>query len=314
MAARMVGEYRAFSSSANLGSGFDAVAVALDAFYDQVRISLQEGRREVVVESVEGPEAEGVDARENTAVYAGMSLLEGEGLNYSVRVRVWKGIPLSAGLGGSGATAAAVVAGINDLLGLKLSPEALVYYAGEGERASAGSPHYDNVAASLLGGLAIVSRTRRGLKVLTLPVKASFVLGIPVERGVASRKTEAMRRLLPKSVPFEDFATEKGLLALLVGGLATGDLEAAGLGMDDLVVTGARSPHVPCFRELREEAYVAGALGLAISGAGPTVIALTRGEEEQHSIVEAFKRAYSQCGVRAVTRVARTASGVARVP
>ncbi|MCE4612767.1 MAG: homoserine kinase [Desulfurococcales archaeon] len=307
------GEYLAYCSSANLGSGFDAVAIALNAFYDRVLIEAEKGGRRVIVEAVEGPEAEGVSREENTAIYAGLSLLEGENLNYTVRIRLWKGIPLSAGLGGSGATAAAVVAGISDLLDLGLAPEKLVYYAGEGEKASAGSPHYDNVAASLLGGLAIVSRTRAGIKVLSLRVNAYFVLGIPQDRLVIPKKTESMRRLLPEFVPFSEYVAEKGLLSLLIGGLAVGNTELAGLGMDDIVVTRARSQHVPCLREAREESLKAGALGFAISGAGPSVIALARDRQHAATLVDAMKRAYENCGREAIVKTASVAPGVSRL-
>ncbi|MEM4568031.1 MAG: homoserine kinase, partial [Sulfolobales archaeon] len=149
---------RSYCSSANLGSGFDVVAVALDAYYDEVEVEVvRGGSGSVVLESVGGVFAELVDRDINTSVAAAKELLKFVGVdNVDVSIRLWKGIPPSAGLGGSGASAVATIKAVMTALDLELSHNEIIEIAGRAEAVVAGEPHYDNVSASLLGGLVFV--------------------------------------------------------------------------------------------------------------------------------------------------------------
>lgn len=299
---------RAYSSSANLGPGFDALAVALDAFYDEVEARLEPGSRGVWLDKVEGPYASDVDPEPNTAVEAARTLLAllgagGEG----VSLRIWKGVPVSRGLGSSGASAAAAVVAVSKLLGASPGTGILLEAAGRGESVSAGAPHYDNVAASLLGGLAVVVSTPRGVKALSLPIDAWFVVAVPqvpARRG----KTCAMRRVLPRQVGLDSAVCNWQKLAMMVVALAKGDYRIAGeMMMGDSIVEPARAPFIPCYDEARKSALEAGALGVAISGAGPSMLTLVEGPEAAKPVAKALEEAYSSCGLRAAAKTARVA-------
>lgn len=288
----------AYSSSANLGPGFDTLAVALDAFYDVVEVKAisEEG---VYISDVSGPYAEDSGGARSAYIAAkslfdrlrASSLLGGVGLE----VRVWKGIPVGRGLGSSGATAAGVVLAAARAFNLDLDKGRLIEFAGEGEQASAGSPHYDNVSASLLGGLTVVCRGRERLVAASIPLRAWFALVIPMN-PVPEGKTGLMRRVLPKSVDLGTAVRNWGRLAAMVHAAEKGDLALFGELMSlDEIIEPARSRFIPCYDEVRKAALERGALGFAISGAGPGMIALAENRAHAEELATAMRDACKCC-------------------
>ncbi len=303
-----VGKYRAYSSTANLGPGFDVLGIALQAFYDEaeIRVSMN-GVGRVKVRYI-GPYSDQVSSFAGNCVAkrAALTLLGKYRSDVDVDIVIWKGVPPGKGLGSSGASAALIVHALDDMLGLGLKGEEKVLLAGEGEVASAGTPHYDNVAASLLGGLAIVSKSKTGIKVWSTKVSATFVVAVPDVRTHHS-KTKLMRSLAPGEVPLNVYVENSSYLATLLAGLLTGDLKLAGYGMsNDVIVTKARSPHVPCYTEALEAAMKAGAYGFTLSGAGPSTIALVD-ERNARAVAKALEKAYSSCGVKAQVMITQVA-------
>ena len=143
-------------------------------------------------------------------------------------------------------------------------------------------------------------------------VDATFVLAVPKVEPPKG-KTRLMREVLPREVSVESLVHNVGRAMALTAGLLSGDLELAGRGMRDAVVEPARASLIPCYGEVREAALEAGALGVAVSGAGPSMLALIRGPEEASGVSEAMAEAYRRCGVEAETVVAKPAPGVVRV-
>ena len=288
---------RAYSSSANLGPGFDAVAVAHTGFYDEVEARLEPGTGNIIVEAIYGPYAAGA-GNAGTAVEAVRALL---GLtayrlaSEDIVLRVYKGVPPGLGMGSSGASAAAAVLAAAQLLGLEPSLPVLVEAAGRGEAAAAGSPHYDNVSASLLGGLTVVATDTEGrLYVKKIDLDAWFALYIPRPRIRTEGKTKLMREVLPRAISLQQAARNWARLAMLVAAAATGDLELLGkMMMQDEIVEPARQRYIACYNEAKRAALNAGALGVSISGAGPSLIALARDEKTAKNIAEAW---LSNCG------------------
>ena len=297
----------AFSSSANLGPGFDALAVALDAFYDIVEARIEYDARGVIVDRVEGVYAREVPAKGNTAAAAAWRLLQLLRIkDVGVVLRVRKGIPPGKGLGSSGASAAAAVVAVSRLLRVNPPTELLLEAAGYGEQMASGTPHYDNVAASLLGGLVIVAEVEGRLAASNIKVDATFVVGVPMVE-MPEGKTGVMRKVLPPRVELGRAVANWQRLALLVASMIRGDYQLAGkLMMGDEIVEPARAPYIPCYREVRSAALEAGAFGVAISGAGPSMIALVS-PGAAREVASAINQAYSECGLEAIVRVARVA-------
>jgi homoserine kinase len=298
---------RAYSSSANLGPGFDVAALALDAFYDEVEVFRIDGSGVKVLE-ISG--MKGVSLRVNTGKVAVEELLRGLNLNTGIGLRIKKGVPIGKGLGSSGATAAAAIYGANLLLGSPYRPEELVDFAARAEGAIAGSPHADNVAASLLGGFVIVTSLNPYTAFsVSLPEKFSFLLAIP-KIEVRKRKTKQAREALPECIPFNKFVHQSSSLAKLIVGFLCQDPKLVGEAMSsDVVVERARvkAGLIPMYKELRKAAFELGALGICVSGAGPSVLILYEGDPS--SLKKGIAEVYERGGIGVEVKEARVAQG-----
>ncbi len=300
---------RAYCSSANLGTGFDTVAVALDAFYDEVEIVTRPGSGQITTKFY-GPYSENISLEENTATLSAKLLLMMSNTNVDVDIRVWKGVPLGLGLGGSGATAAATVKALSMELNLKIDDMKLASIAGLAEKTAAGSPHYDNVTASLLGGL-IVIYNLDPLRALRFHPNGLFILGVPHVK-TPPHKTEIMRAITPKVFSLELLPQSLGRMAAFMAGLYTGSLELMGHGMTDNIIEPVRALMVPAYERLKKYVKEVGAFGFTISGAGPSVIALAD-EDHVKDVVTAMHKAYNEENIKADIIVAKPAKAASPI-
>ena len=139
----------------NVACGFDVLGFALDAPGDEVTARLT--GTGVRIDDILGDGGRlPRDAAKNTAGIAALALLTKLGERRGVALTIRKGLPLSSGLGGSAASAAAAVVAVDAILGSRVPIETLIACALEGERLGAGSAHADNIAPSLCGGLVLV--------------------------------------------------------------------------------------------------------------------------------------------------------------
>jgi homoserine kinase len=228
------------ASSANLGSAFDAVALALDVHL------------EVSVDADDpAPET-------HPAVRA---FRQGGGVGpIGVRVR----FPGGRGLGFSGAARVGglVAACVQQKGSLRESRPAILRAAGELEG------HFDNVAASLFGGVVAVA----GGRAVRIPLPRD--LAVVVWTPDRETQTHSARRLLPGQVPFEDAAFNIGRTALLVAALAAGDVGALRIATEDRLHQGRRLAGEHDTRHAIDAALAAGAFAAWLSGSGPSAAAL----------------------------------------
>ncbi len=306
---------RAYSSSANLGPGFDVVAVALDAFFDEVEVRLESGRGNVIVESVYGPYAS-ESGRAETARRAVIELLEITGNRLEdedIVLRVYKGIPPGRGLGSSGASAAAAVKAVSILLDLDADIGTLVRAAGRGEIVAAGAPHFDSVAASLLGGFTVVAEEVDGtIHAHSIPLQAFFVIYTPrTVLGVG--KADFMRRILPERIDLSRAVKNWSRLAMLIVAASTNNLKLLGkMMMQDEIIEPVRWKYVPCYAEARSTALEAGALGVTLSGAGPSLIALVQDEATARDVASALANECPCCDPE-IVKIAKVAPGASKI-
>lgn len=239
------------ASSANLGPGFDAFAAAV-AFH--LELEVEETGTFAVETDLDVPRDRG-----NLLVRAFERLAPADGLTF----RVSSTIPMSGGLGSS---AAAVVAGLAAADHLYELDADLLALASEIEG------HPDNVAAALHGGFVVVAD---GEAVRFDPPAALEALvlvpGEPVE-------TSQARAALPATVPLADAVYNTAHGALLMLGLARGELDLVSRGLRDRLHQPYRAPLYPRSAAVVTEAQALGALGATISGAGPTVLVWTHVE------------------------------------
>ncbi len=287
---------RAYSSSANLGPGFDVLALAHDAYYDVVCV-----RRSTRFEVSKVTGKYKVPKDRNSALRAVRETAKRLGVG-PLEVWVHKGVPPGKGLGSSGASSAAAVKAVELFANKELDDDEAVYLASLGEEEVTGSAHADNVAASYVGGLVAVRY--KPFDVISYGIPNVKVLLLVPEVGVTEGKTAYARSLLPKTVALGDAVTMISNSLALVHYLTKGDLERAGEAMMmDPVITKARKVLIPCFDEIVEgaKAYY---YGFAISGAGPSLIFLPK-----DGLKEKLEEIVKECGLRASIIEARPASG-----
>ena len=277
---------RAPCSTANLGPGFDVFGLALDAFYDKVTVT-KKGKGISIKTQDDIPHR----PEQNTAGLVAKEMKKKCKISGGIEIVIEKNVPTGFGMGSSAASAAACAVGINKLYNLKLSQNELVSYAGIGEKASAGSIHYDNVAASVIGGFVIVSSNPVNVIRVEAPKDLVLCLAIP-EIKVPKKKTKVSRSVVPKSVKFSDSLKNLANAANIVAGFLNKDSRMIGESVIDVIVEPARKHMIPGFDNVKKNAVKAGAFGVTISGAGPSVIAFVSKKQNVKKIGDAMRRGF----------------------
>jgi homoserine kinase len=293
---------RAFApgSIGNLACGFDVLGLALAGPGDEVLALRSDtpGLRIVTVRGEAGRLSR--DPARNTAGAAAGAVLDEAGFDpgsEGVALEVSKGLPLAAGMGGSAASAVAAAVAVDGLLGSRLPRESLLRCALAGEAVAAGAGHPDNAAPSLLGGLVLVPDWEP-LRAIELEVPSEMV-AVHVHPHVEVETAEA-RKVLGSSVALKDAVAQWGNTAALVAGLFRRDWEIISRAVQDRVAEPLRAPLVPGFHAVKNAALEAGALAASLSGSGPSLFALCRGEERGWAVGEAMVRAFREAaGVEA---------------
>jgi homoserine kinase len=278
-------------SVGNLGSGFDVLGMALENPGDQV-LARPGSRRGVVLTRIHGADERlRAASGENTAVVAARTLLERSGRSSgSVEMELTKGLPLSAGMGGSAASAVAAVVAVNELLGLGAGTPDLLQAALAGEAAAAGAAHPDNAAPSLLGGVVLVRGQGIAQDVVSLPVPRG--LTVALVHPHMEIDTSHGRSVLPNEIALSTGVAQWANVGAVVAALHSGDLDLLGRGLEDHVAEPFRAPLIPGFGAVKRSAMEAGALGCSISGSGPSVFALCRDLESAERAGAAMQRAF----------------------
>ncbi|MCB9642802.1 MAG: homoserine kinase [Myxococcales bacterium] len=278
---------------ANLSVGFDVLGLALDGAGDTVRARRREEPGVVVLDILGDGGKLPRKADENTAGIAAIETLALAGVSWGVELVVEKGLPIGSGMGSSAASAAAGAFAVNGLLETPLSLEALIGPCLEAEAAVAGR-HADNIAPALFGGLCMVQQIDP-LRILHLPVPSElFVVVLTPHMELSSRKA---RSVLPKELPLHEAIQTNARMGALVYAMFQGDLEALAAAHAIDPVTAARAPLIPGSLQVIERAMSEGALFASISGAGPSVFAMTKGREAGERVAEGMKAAFAEAGL-----------------
>jgi len=283
------------ASVGNVAIGFDILGFSVDALGDRVGVAR---RREpgVAIGAVRGIAGEVPhQPRDNTAGRALLAMQEAVRPGCGFVLEIDKGIPLGSGLGGSAASAVAAVVAANALLSAPRSPPELLKFAMAGEAVASGSPHVDNIAASLYGGL-----------VLTVGIDEPRVKRIPVPAAIRAvivhphmfLATAKARAILKSSVELSDFVWQTAHLAGFISGCYTDDLDMIRASLEDVVIEPQRQALIPGFQQVRGAAMQAGALGCSISGAGPSMFAWAL-EGRSDAVMSAMRREFESVGLAA---------------
>lgn len=283
------------ASSANLGPGFDALGLAL-TLYDVWTVRGGDFDAPLAIEC---ENARGVPTdRSNLAYRAFRRVFELRRRSLpALRFELKSALPVAGGLGSSSAAIVGGLVAANAVLGRPFSTDALLDLAAEFEG------HPDNVAPALLGGFC---------SAVIVGKKARCVAwnGASLFRGLAAvtatpdfaLKTEKARAVLPARVTRADAVFNVGRAALMASALLSRRHELLSVAMDDRLHQPYRRPLIPGFAGALAAAVKAGAHGAALSGAGPTVLALAP-TGRAVAAARAMERAFARAGVRAASNV-----------
>jgi homoserine kinase len=298
------------ATTANLGPGFDVFGLALKTPHDKVTLSMIP--EDVVIE-VTGLSANSIPTapEKNTAGVVAKHILKEFNLKTGVAIKIDKGIVPGMGLGSSAASAAAVAFGLNHLFNLQLDNKSLAGLAAKGEIASAGYEHADNVSAAICGGFVIV-RSYKPLKIISMKAPRDMEVCVSYPHmATLAHKTEKARAIVPKQISIDKLVRNVGSAAALACGFADGDIDLIGASMSDAVVEPERAALIQGYQKVKEDALKAGACGVAISGAGPAMIAIVNKKKASSAkVVEAMKKAFESTGLKATAFASTPGKGV----
>lgn len=294
---------------ANVACGFDVMGLALDYPGDEVLIKKTDSN-EVVITACHNAEQLPLNADENVAGVAVKALLAKLGSNQGFEIELTKGVKPGSGIGSSAASSAAAVVAVNELLGRPFTRKELVAFAMEGERCATGVAHADNVAPSICGGFTLV-RSYDPLDIIK--IEAPEELWATVIHPQLEVKTRDARRVLKGGIDLSKAITQWGNVGGLVAGLYSKDYDLIGRSLVDVVIEPIRSILIPGYEKVKKATLEAGALGCSISGSGPSIFGLSKGEATAQKVKLAMAEVYKEYGVDYEIHVSKVNSEGAKI-
>lgn len=274
----------------NVGPGFDVLGLAVGGLGDRITVELLDPSEPSRIAAVTGRDANMIPLSigANCTSIAALSLLRRLGDHRNVAISIDRRLPISGGLGGS---AAASVGGALAALyasGKNASSDVIFLAALDGEGTVAGR-HLDNIAPALFGGLC-VCRSSEPPDAARAVVRGDWWLTVVTSSQKLSTKTA--RQVLPELVSRQDMVRQIAHTAGVLTAFATGDYELLRRSLIDHFAEPRRAPLIQNFRDVHAAAVRAGALACSISGAGPTIFAVSATEAVAHGCRAAMVSAF----------------------
>ncbi len=290
------------ATTANLGPGFDCIGAAL-TLYNQFKFTCLDSSSPMVRIAVTGAEAQRVKTDESNLVYQSFVKFYKQ-LGQTpppVKIEIQLGVPLARGLGSSATAIVGGLVGANQLAGLPLKETEVM------ELAIAMEGHPDNVVPALLGGCRLAAtkpepprrQERQGWMICDVPWHGGVVPVVAIPDFELS--TQEARRVLPSHVSRADAIFNTAHLGLLVRGLETGRGDWLRAALQDRLHQLYRQALIPGYETVYSAAMAAGSLGMVISGAGPTLLALVDSAQAA-AVEEAMAVAWKAEGITAQVR------------
>jgi homoserine kinase len=253
------------ATSANLGPGFDVLGLALQLYLNVTVRKSADGLKL----TYRGRGAESVPVDETNLIWRTFTHVANRQPAQwpDLAIEIENDIPVGRGLGSSGAAVVAGVLMANEICGLNLSRERLLDYALEIE------PHPDNITAAMMGGLVACCVTDEGRSFYTKLPMASPIKAVVVVPDFALATTKA-RAVLPSHYSRADAVFNLQRAVLLAAALGTAQPELIAEAMRDRLHQPYRQELIPGLEESLELKNIPGLLGVSLSGAGPSVLAL----------------------------------------
>lgn len=284
------------ATTANLGPGFDCLGVAL-TLYNQFEFTPMEASPGAVRIQVAGPEAARVKTDASNLAYQAFAYFYqhlGEAPP-AVNIQIQLGIPLARGLGSSATAIVAGLLGANCLAGSPLEKTHIL------KLAIALEGHPDNVTPALLGGCCLVASGQEtgeaaGWEICDIPWSRDIVPVVAIPDFELS--TQTARQVLPHTCTHKDAVFNVAHLGLLLRGLETGRSGWLRAALQDRLHQPYRQALIPGYQAVQTAAVEAGAYGLVISGAGPTLLALVS-PNYSAAVAATIKNTWAEQGISA---------------
>ena len=272
---------RVYCSSANIGSGFDSFGICHSAFFSDVNLSVthEQGPLEINFKC----NSNDFDLNENSALHVMRKIASDFHINSHLSLEINSNIPVGMGLGSSGAASVSSSVLMNELFDLNLSVNDIIRYSSYGEKFASGSYHLDNITASTLGHFsAVFSDNPLRIKRFNLPEGIEFMVIVPKIK--TKNKTMENRKLIPDTVAFKDSVKNSNFSNSLLAGILTSDRDLIAYGLNDCIVEQARMSRYNFLTDVRTICKANNAIGLILSGAGPTMLCFTDRETDRLEI------------------------------
>lgn len=286
------------ATSANIGSGFDSVGLAL-TLYNEIQIFDNEDSRKIEFE-IYG-EGENEISKKDNMIYSAMKLVFKKLKSKPDKgyiVKCINRIPLSRGLGSSSAAIVGGLLSANYMLGNKLIIEKDIL-----NMAVQIEGHPDNVAPAILGGIISgVVKKNEDFKYIKIkpPKNLKAIVSIPD----FYLSTEIARNILPKEIKREDAIFNISRAAMLTTALFSNRLDLLEVATEDKIHQDYRAKFIPNLQKLFKETKKAGAYSSTISGAGSSILALAKDDKNIiNKVSEAMRLSFEKKNVRSVIKV-----------
>lgn len=277
---------------ANLNCGFDVLGLCLDGIGDEMIIR-KVPQKGVKITKITGANLS-YEIEKNVAGVAALAFLEAIEVDFGFEIEIHKKIKAGSGIGSSSASAAGAVFGLNELLQNPYTKHQLVHFAMKGEKVASGCEHADNVAPCLLGGFTLV----RGYNPLdVIRIESPDELFAVVLHPHIEVKTADARAVLQPMISLKNMITQTGNLGGLIAGLYTKDYNLIARSLQDVIIEPMRKHLIPNFDKTKQTALQNGALGSGISGAGPSIFALCKGQEIANKVALEISKNYQSTAV-----------------
>ncbi|MEO1030315.1 MAG: homoserine kinase [Bacteroidota bacterium] len=293
---------------ANVSCGYDAMGFALSELGDDM-VFTKTATKAIRITEIHGADLP-FEADKNVVGVVARLMLEDSQVDFGLDIKIHKNFKPGSGLGSSAASAAGTAYAVNQLLDLKYDSLQLTKFAMQGEVTACGSAIADNVAACIYGGFILV-RSYDPLDIVSIPTPSELVATIIHPQ--IEIKTEEARKVVPESISVKTAIAQWANVGGLISGLYAGDFDLIGRSLIDYVAEPERKLLIPHFAEVKEMAMKAGALGVGISGSGPSIYALSKGMFAAKQVAEAMNTIYEKSGIDYIIYVSNISKTGARL-
>ncbi|MFA5857481.1 MAG: homoserine kinase [Elusimicrobiota bacterium] len=292
------------ATSGNLGSGFDCLGMAVglyntvDVEIDTLSPSVKKGG--VVLKNIHilGEGCESISKTQDNVVFTAIKVaLKKAGIHSAgVSLKLVNNIPVTRGLGSSAAARVGGITAVNAVLNDRFTTEDIINMASKLEG------HPDNVVPAIVGGVCLSYIEDKKIGYIKFDKIKSKIYAITCIPGF-ELTTKKARAVLPKNIPMRNAVYNCARVGMVTTAFITGNLRLLDFGMRDKLHQPYRSKLIPGFYKVYAAAKRAGAMGVALSGAGPTMLAVTESKKTGSIIGERMVSAWKKYNVLASYKV-----------